>query len=921
MRKFTSFILLISILSTLLPFASVASATASSNRNIWDGTAATYIEEGDGTKDKPFIIKSAEELAYLAESVNNGMTFLNSYFELAGDIYLNDTSSDNWKSGANKWTTIGTAKQNYRNNTFEYKNVFEGHFNGKGHSIYGLYIVSSQDYQGLFGYVAECATVKNISIKDSYISGSNYVGGIAGYCEGTIFYCNNYANVIGSDTVGGIVGCGSVFQSTNLGQVEGGYGSVGGIVGSGDATYCFNYGNVDSDDCSEMDGAGGIVGTGSASKCHNAGTVTGNYNTGGICGYLGKYVTNCYNSGTVICGAAGGIVGKVDSNIYRGDTVSYCYNAGNIRDEKGKKQYPIIGWYDISTDNPVSGSFGVFSCYYLSNKTEYNSNGTMGLTSEQMKDPNNFVGFDFTKNWTMEGSKYYDYPELIFIKGYSETYGWCLANYKESIYGDSLNSIFVFNDNMYDINTECINDIYSHSTQALVDLYTLWAGNTGCCYGLSLLSLAEYYDLIDLSQYSNKDGEYLYDFGYEEIFVGENGKESFTLGDNQTLRNILLKAHFWQDRSEITDCEVFKNDYDFSQLLDYLNSPEAKPLLLTMAMGGMGGHAMVITTDKKPIDGGNGWFAIPVYDCNAPANSTELTNPEKYYTRGNSYLQVNINTSQYRYYAAEKIHENSYHVQQYNPLIKFWRDPDRLRYYDISQMSSEDFDFYFSGSGSHNNDYQLFFSGDSITITDFQGNTILNIENGKVEFIDENCSLNRVFGSEIETTGSWAFETNISEICISDTNSDILIISNDYNYLAKTTESSSLEFEINLGKVSGKFNGDETEQLIYIQDMNNENLVKVKSSGKSNDYIMIQNSEKELKITSDGVNYDYICANINEDDITTSDSDESDDDAEAFSGLIIIIVIGSAILILGILIISAIIIIKAKKRKKSKLNL
>lgn len=109
--------------------------------NIWATTPFT----GGGTSGDPYIIDTAEELAYLAEQVNGGETYIGKYFEMTADIVLNDTS--NWLTwdedtvGLNEWTPIG-----------DYENVkaFEGNFNGNGHVVKGIYISSESDYQGLF---------------------------------------------------------------------------------------------------------------------------------------------------------------------------------------------------------------------------------------------------------------------------------------------------------------------------------------------------------------------------------------------------------------------------------------------------------------------------------------------------------------------------------------------------------------------------------------------------------------------------------------------------------------------------------------------------------------------------------------------------------------------------------------------------
>ena len=78
---------------------------------------------------------------------------------------------------------------------------FYGIYNGNSKTISNLSITCSDYYSGLFGYVySSTAEIKNVTLKNPYINGgSYYVGGIAGYNEGTISNCIlNYENATGS---------------------------------------------------------------------------------------------------------------------------------------------------------------------------------------------------------------------------------------------------------------------------------------------------------------------------------------------------------------------------------------------------------------------------------------------------------------------------------------------------------------------------------------------------------------------------------------------------------------------------------------------------------------------------------------------------------------------------------------------------
>ena len=85
-------------------------------------------------------------------------------------------------------------------------NDFNGTFDGKGFTISDLTITSSGSYKGMFSRIGTSGTVKNLGLIDSNISGtgadSQYIGGIAGYNNGTITYTYNAGIVTGSSKYG-----------------------------------------------------------------------------------------------------------------------------------------------------------------------------------------------------------------------------------------------------------------------------------------------------------------------------------------------------------------------------------------------------------------------------------------------------------------------------------------------------------------------------------------------------------------------------------------------------------------------------------------------------------------------------------------------------------------------------------------------
>ena len=134
------------------------SASTASVREIkWDGTISSGFEYGNGSEESPYLITTGEELAYLAETVNNGTNYSGQYFQLINDIDLNNI----------EWTPIGNTS-----------NSFRGIFDGAGHIISNVTIStnstpSSIESYGIFGTIgggAQRAVIKNLEIDNVSVS-------------------------------------------------------------------------------------------------------------------------------------------------------------------------------------------------------------------------------------------------------------------------------------------------------------------------------------------------------------------------------------------------------------------------------------------------------------------------------------------------------------------------------------------------------------------------------------------------------------------------------------------------------------------------------------------------------------------------------------------------------------------------------
>ena len=124
-------------------------------------------------------VDSSEKLVKFREEVNKGRTFEGKTVQLTTDVDLKGSQD-------NQWIPVGTDTTN-----------FKGTFDGKNHTINGLYINNSESNQGLFKNIDKKATVKNLTINGQMTSGGD-LGGIASINFGLIEYCNNKANLISS---------------------------------------------------------------------------------------------------------------------------------------------------------------------------------------------------------------------------------------------------------------------------------------------------------------------------------------------------------------------------------------------------------------------------------------------------------------------------------------------------------------------------------------------------------------------------------------------------------------------------------------------------------------------------------------------------------------------------------------------------
>ena len=268
--------------------------------DVWNGTNSTEPTIKNG---KEIYIYTCAELKWLADKVNSGETFDNYTIYLMNNLDFGAKEENgSWATENNenvKWTPIGSSNND---NSYRLNAIFEGN----SHIIKGVYVSNTNDFNGIFG---NANTIKNLTIKDSYIEGADCTAGIVGALrEGEISNCYVENTIIkGNDYTGGIAGLiyGNIKNSYNSGRISSSNNSggtqAGGIVGD-------------------------ISGEGIGYNCYNIGKVIAPIEitytswSGGVAACLsgGATMYNCYNYGEITAKYYGGAIGRLygDSNAY-----------------------------------------------------------------------------------------------------------------------------------------------------------------------------------------------------------------------------------------------------------------------------------------------------------------------------------------------------------------------------------------------------------------------------------------------------------------------------------------------------------------------------------------------------------------------------------------------------------------------------
>ncbi|WP_295933729.1 MBG domain-containing protein [uncultured Xanthomonas sp.] len=319
------------------------------------GTSNVYVAS-DGVGSPAWIMIEGQTRPFLASEYsttigNAHQLQLMAYnmaanYSLSADIDASQTAGSN---ASGMWSSAGFSPVGDSNN------AFTGSLDGANRAISGLTIArGGTSYVGLFGNTGAASRIVNLALTGATVTGTAYVGGVAGFNAGTLSGIrvtgtmsgtgnfiggltgyNNAGTITGAQTSGSVVGSGGPYSGNYVGGLIGsnasgtinassssstvsGGSSVGGLVGN---DYQGNYSNVQasgsatSTSTASGDHVGGLIGNANQSQIQNAsasGNVTATTtHAGGLLGQASTVtLTNVQASGSVSgSNYVGGLIG------------------------------------------------------------------------------------------------------------------------------------------------------------------------------------------------------------------------------------------------------------------------------------------------------------------------------------------------------------------------------------------------------------------------------------------------------------------------------------------------------------------------------------------------------------------------------------------------------------------------------------
>ena len=349
------------------PAAFTAGKLNTININATESETHAGLTSCDGsTAEKAYLIGDKYQLQAMGSLMTADAT---TYFKMVDDVDL----------GGAAWTSV-SGKVSFEGNNYKISNVAatNGLFTSLDGSVQNLVIdaaavTPTANNAGVLADVTVSgASIKNITITNSSISGKDFVGGLVGVLEGSVENVQISCPVTGAAKVGGLVGemkDGSLKNISVTGLLTCTYQYAGGLVAlmdKGSVENCSFTADLNYTKSATYANVGGLIGEltdGTVTSSYATGNVavTGGDNVGGLVGLAGKgSVINCYATGEVKADTnrgnkVGGLIGNASGSL----TISNCHATGNV---SAKNSYVggLVGYF---TDGSVE------NCYATGNVT------------------------------------------------------------------------------------------------------------------------------------------------------------------------------------------------------------------------------------------------------------------------------------------------------------------------------------------------------------------------------------------------------------------------------------------------------------------------------------------------------------------------------------------------------------------------
>jgi hypothetical protein len=360
---------------------------------------------GGGTPGNPYTIDSIEKFLLLSSTPDDwGKSFiLTADIDLSGHIFDRAPIAPDNIPSSQVTSFDGTR--------------FTGSFNGNGHTISNLTIVTEDggDYLGLFGCIQNAA-IKNLHMENVSITAfgkSNTIGAVAGQMM------NSQLSLC---VVSGSITAGDVSAATTV-------TNVGGLVGYqmyGLIESCASRVNISSGD--EGLGLGGIVGTlveGTIRHAFSAGAIEGGLKTQHVGGLAGQVSVVVGDTQPAIiensCAHGSIVVGQNSSSL--GGLVGSLYIPCELRNSYSAVWLSYTGIFGV-TFGGLAGYAGgpVTNCFWDKEINRMGISGDIGLDTAEMMQKSSFTaaGWDFddasidgdAADWRIRDGE--DYPRLVW---------------------------------------------------------------------------------------------------------------------------------------------------------------------------------------------------------------------------------------------------------------------------------------------------------------------------------------------------------------------------------------------------------------------------------------------------------------------------------------------------------------------------